>query len=243
MSRTDKEVEVAVKRLRHFVFYASDVQDLFDNWAKTFGYDYWQWGSFSELLGALGTIGAFLFGFWLLSREIDEKRRRHADAFITHFIYVRHPFNDEWKRYIEAHNSGTHAVTEVTVFERGKAGPDMIGVMGERDGLRMKFAPRFEGRLTIDLDGPPDDKKLFIEFTDIAGRTWRRSVDSGTYISRRRYNWTYWGTWFGTEPNKAKIRKRAGMQAFQPASRDDLDRIAALNKKEAEDDAKVGEPE
>lgn len=211
------------------------MQEFFDNWAKMFGYDYWQWGSFSELLGALGTIGAFLFGFWLLRREIDEKRRTHADAFITNFTYVRHPFDDEWKLHIEAQNSGTHAVTEVSIFERGEVGPDLIGVMGERDGLRMKFAPRFQGRLTIDLDGPPDEKKMFIEFVDVAGRTWRRSVDSGAYIPRRRYNRIYWGTWFGMEPDKAKIRKKAGRQAFQPASKDDMDRLAALDEKAAED--------
>lgn len=187
--------------------------DLWNNWAKFWGYDRWEWGSAADWLAALGTIGAFAFGFYLLKREISEKRSQHADALVTEATYIRNPFTNEWSVMLEVENTGRYSVTGVSLYQRDKGGPDLINFFGSHEALRWKLRPGKSQRKTTDLDQAPDQLGLFIQFTDVTGREWFRRVDDGRYMSRREYNRVYWGTWFG-QPDKRKIREKAGKKTI-----------------------------
>lgn len=189
-------------------------RDFWDGLARSFGYAEWVWGSAADWVAAIGTVGAFGFGFLLLRREIRERRSEHANALRTEPTFLNNPLSGKWSLVVDVENSGPSTVTGVSVYQKAVGGPDMIAFFGKYDNFRWKMAPGATQRRTIELDHAPAELKLFVEFRDVSGRQWRRSLDDQTYISRRRYNRLYWGTW-GGEPNKAKIRQQAGKVAFQ----------------------------
>ncbi len=183
------------------------------------GYDVWEWGNAADWVGALGTTGAFFFGFYLLRREANEKRAVHADALLTEATYVHHPFTKQHSVVLDVENTGKYPVSGVALYQYAQGGPDMIAIFGAHENFRWKFKPRHTQRRTVDVEKDPRELKLFVEFTDVNGTNWYRRLDDGRYFSRREFNRIYWGTWFG-EPDKAKIRKKAKKEAIQPPKTD-----------------------
>ncbi|MFP7762035.1 hypothetical protein [Marisediminicola sp. LYQ85] len=209
------------------------MRDFFDNWARFFGYDYWAWGSFADMLGALGTAGAFFFGFWLLARDSAEKRRKDADAFITDTTFVIRPVEQTRHMFLDVSNVGEHTITGAAVYEWAEGGPNAVQVLGEYVNFRWRFPPGHAEQKSIKVNRNSGETKLLIEFVDATGRKWFRSLDTGRYMSRRQYNKTYWGTCWGLEPDRAKIRQKAGKLAFQPATKEDEARIVNPSDKDA----------
>ena len=50
--------------------------ELWDNWAKMFGYDHWEWGSASDAFAAIGTVGALAVTLHIVRKD----RRDRAQA-------------------------------------------------------------------------------------------------------------------------------------------------------------------
>lgn len=56
--------------------------DLWDDWAKTWGYSQWEWGSAADWFAALGTIGALFAALWVLRTERTRSQRENAELVI-----------------------------------------------------------------------------------------------------------------------------------------------------------------
>lgn len=192
-----------------------------NSFARLFGYDEWAWGSAADWFAAIGTVGAFAFSFFLLQREIDSKRSKHADALISDAAFVHLALEKKWKVVVDIFNSGTHAILDGGVYAQGEHEPQLLAVFGDRKNFRHNLPVGASQHLPVDIDGNPNDRKLFIEFTDVTGRKWYRSLDDGRYISHRKYNRVYWRTWIG-EPNKRKIRQKHRGEVIQPTTSADL---------------------
>lgn len=211
------------------------LKDTLDWVVGLFGYDTWDWGILAEWFAAIGTVLTLALGYVLARREIRDRREAHANSFTTDARFVHQPFPNKWTLLIDVRNSGDHTIYDPNIWEYAEGGPHIIGFVGSYDNFRLKFQPKMKQRRSIPLTANPAECKIFIEFTDVSGRKWRRSLDDGRYIGEREYNRIYWGTMFGRAPNRAKIRQKAGKHAFPEATEEDLQKWDAAIKKEAKD--------
>ncbi|MFD6817727.1 hypothetical protein ACFWCH_12470 [Microbacterium sp. NPDC060132] len=162
--------------------------DLWDNWAKMWGYEVWDWGNTADWIGALGTSGAFAFGFYLLNLQRKTAERAKADGFVTWFAWEAKKGDDNKYTYdavIRAHNATDYHVPMVWVLneyaEKAFRRKRFVVDENEVNGL----APGEEG--VARLAGYTSDELplTLIEITDAEGRQWVRNLQTGTYLKEK----------------------------------------------------------
>jgi len=154
------------------------VKDFWDSLAALFGYDRWEWGSAADWVGAIGTIGAFLFGFLLFARDKQRQRRELADRFATWQEGGALPGTTS----VFAHNGADLPVVnstaliklDTTTYRRKPLTQDTAAGRSVPAGASTSITLR-------DTEATP--KKIWVEFTDGASRTWVRNLNTGRYLN------------------------------------------------------------
>ncbi len=163
---------------------------VWDGIAKFFGYEQWLWGSAAEWLGAIGTAGAFLFGFLLLARDRRKDEQQHADALTvairwetgsslgggrtyTLVVYMHNasdrPIPVLWITYQRADAKGTPTWYRLPV-NQGHAEPVMLD-------------PRKSSTVRIGGFDGPELPVIYVEFSDTRGKQWVRDIRTNEYLS------------------------------------------------------------
>lgn len=158
------------------------MRDFWDSVAQLFGYDYWEWGSAADWVGAVGTVGAFLFGFMIFARDRLRQTRELADRFATWLEKDVSPDTN----MLRAHNGSNLPVVDATILMR--VGTDIrrrdIGhdpAAGHSIGAGVSASIALRG----------DDANasvVYVKFTDGTSREWTRELQTGRYLNR----WQRW---------------------------------------------------
>lgn len=162
--------------------------DLWDNWAKMWGYDVWEWGNTADWVGALGTSGAFLFGFYLLNHQRKNAERAQADGFVTWFAWEAKKQPDGSYLYdavINAQNATDYHIPMVWVLNE----------IGDKSYRRKRFmvdgkekngvAPKEVGTVRLAGYGESELPLTLIEIKDASGRFWVRNLQTGEYLKKK----------------------------------------------------------
>ena len=140
----------------------------------------------SNVFAAVGTVGAFILGFVLLRREqhrdaeTAEDERRSQAARVSAWVKMYRRTDGARELAFHVHNASDMPIYEV---ELPLPGPD--GRAAEADAEFIGLVPPGQ---TIRRPAPKDWSRTYvqpepveIEFTDSAGREWRRN-EQGTLI-------------------------------------------------------------
>ena len=159
--------------------------DYWDGVAKFFGYSSWQWGTAADWVAAVGTAGAFLFGFLILRRDRRLLERSLADSFATWVEPRTISGSQERSEQLEVHafNAGAMPVRASFLVVPTEKGLDRIR-LGENTANGRAIGPDQSTSVVITMPRSADTTRLLVEFVDGRGRTWRRQVLNGNYVSR-----------------------------------------------------------
>lgn len=154
------------------------MKDFWDSVARIFGYDSWAWGTVADWVGALGTAGAFLFGFLIFARDKQRQRRELADRFATWLEKGSTPQPDK----LFAHNGADLPVVDArAIFRLPKGFESRDFDYATSSGRAVKA----ETSTAIPLrDNEASATEIYLEFTDGASRQWTRELRSGRYLNR-----------------------------------------------------------
>ena len=162
--------------------------DLWNNWAKMWGYDLWEWGNAADWVGALGTTGAFVFGFYLLDHQRRTAERSQADGFVTWFAWTTNQDADgkcTYEAVIRAQNATDYHVPMAWVIheyaEKSFARHRFVVDGKDANGL----APRDEGVVRIPGFSDRELPLTLVEIRDASGRFWVRNLQTGEYLGTR----------------------------------------------------------
>lgn len=168
------------------------------------------WGSVPDWVAAIGTIGSLYAALWLLKQEINDRRRHEAEAQTQSARAVSAWVQTGQDKYLfAAKNSGEEPVYDCVVY----SDLPIVDPVTKQRGVRMKdektpmgepwpyYLDRFLGvippgetsKFEIDSDsveyeyqGLPD---LWIEFTDVSGKHWKRDAGGKIHQITERTPW------------------------------------------------------
>lgn len=151
------------------------MREFWDSVAMFFGYNRWEWGTAADWVGAIGTAGAFLFGFLIFARDKHRQTRELADRFATWF----EEDSDTGTKTLHAHNGADLPVVNATaVLHRA-------GTLHSRDLPEITRSIKAGSSASIALRGKDAEAtSVYIQFTDGASRRWTRDLLTGGYLSR-----------------------------------------------------------
>lgn len=154
------------------------MKDFWDALAMAFGYDRWEWGSAADWVGAVGTAGAFLFGFLIFARDKQRQTRELADRFAT---WLEDGASAASKT-LYSHNGASLPVVEASALLK-------IGDSYVRKDLSHDTATgrsvKAGASASVSLRGnDAQASEVYIRFTDGASRRWMRELRTGRYLNR-----------------------------------------------------------
>lgn len=167
------------------------MRDFWDGLARTLGYEYWAWGTAADWVGALGTAGAFFFGFYLLMGEKKKDERRLADGFATWHEFVEKNATSGPKTYdaiVHAHNSTETPVPIAWIREVSRTGEFHVKstILGQKTANGYTISPGKATSVVLGGFASPDIGERYVQFADGAGREWVRSLRTGQYLQGRQ---------------------------------------------------------
>lgn len=152
------------------------------------GYEVWEWGNVADWIAALGTSGAFIFGFYLLNHQRKTAERAQADGFVTWFAWEAKKDADDKYVYdavIQAQNATDYHIPMVWVLNEyaDKSFKRKRFAVGGKDvnGL----APREEGSVRLAGYSDTELPLTLIEIRDASGRLWVRNLQTGAYLNSK----------------------------------------------------------
>lgn len=134
------------------------------------------WSAIGTVIGAIGTVGAFGVGLYLLGAQVLDRRRAQARLVSAWLKEIRKDEKPPLIFVIRAENGSTEPVYAVSVqLVYGNSGTFVrdVGVLGPGEAAELDLT--IPGMRPID---PAPD----ITFTDAAGRHWTRYGRSGSLI-------------------------------------------------------------
>ncbi len=161
---------------------------LWDNWAKFWGYDHWEWGTAGEWLGGIGTALALLATVHVIRADRLREKRKLADSFVTWVA------GDPWKNTPHAtgrmpivviENTGTVSVLAVHVFHFDGSGVYVIYDGSPAGSTHGSFPAGKRNEVEVKDFGYGKHDNIFISFVDANNVSWIRNAFSGKYIRRR----------------------------------------------------------
>ncbi|MFF2275583.1 hypothetical protein [Agromyces sp. NPDC058126] len=166
------------------------MRDFWDSIAQFFGYDQWLWGSAADWVGAVGTAGAFLFGFLILQRDKSKDERLQADAFATWYEFRERPavgsLSPTYDAIVHAHNGGSVPVPSAWITEATTGRTPAVAdrrVLGHKTGTGVSIGPAQSTSVVLSGFERKDIGDRYVEFFDGSGRQWVRSLRTGEYLS------------------------------------------------------------
>lgn len=179
--------------------------DLWDNWAKTWGYSHWEWGSAADWFAALGTIGALFAALWVIRADRTRSQRQNAELVIIRAdAAAGRKEADCVTRTVETriHNAGGIAIPQVTVFVRSG------GVVTHVDAADL-MPGESEKRISqiIGADYP----RFWAEIIDPRGKRLYKRLPSNDYVSVK----TFANEAFGRGTLRSRIINNTGFAFFR----------------------------
>lgn len=158
------------------------MKDFWDSLARIFGYEHWEWGSAADWVGAIGTAGAFLFGFLIFWRDKQRQRRELADRFATWLEAGASPQPDK----LFAHNGAELPVVDARAFFEVETGFLSLNFdYATSSGRAVKAATSTSIPLR---DNEASASEIYVQFTDGTSQQWIRNLRTGRYLNRwQRY--------------------------------------------------------
>ncbi len=166
--------------------------DAWDNWAKLWGYDSWQWGTAADWVAAVGTTGALLIALWVLKREQIDTKRVSADR-------VAISIDERWSDSVTDGTGNSLLVIE----NRNEASFPYVELYGRLAKPRVRpdsifathpttngedISPKEVITETVRTARSPKHRTILVAvLCDERGRKWYRDVLEDRYISEPKY--------------------------------------------------------
>lgn len=168
--------------------------DLWDNWAKIFGYDHWEWGSASDAFAAIGTVGALAVTLHIVRNDRRAKTEEQA-RLITGWWdadELEMPGDGQGSLatgylIVNVHNSSTLPVTGVSAIYFLKDGYGHNLPFGGNAKVRhTTLRPHTEGVFKGSVYGHKDDiDNVALVFYDANGVHWTRNLKTQEILQTR----------------------------------------------------------
>lgn len=150
------------------------MKEFWDSVAMLFGYDRWEWGSTADWVGAIGTAGAFLFGFLIFARDKQRQTRELANRFAT---WLEEDATTGTTT-LHAHNGADLPVINATALL------EIDGAIRLKDLPENTRSVKAGSSASVALrDKDAKATTIYIQFTDGASRRWTRELRTGRYLS------------------------------------------------------------
>lgn len=193
--------------------------ELWDNWAKMFGYDHWEWGSASDAFAAIGTVGALAVTLHIVRKDRRDRAQALARG-VTGWWEADEggvPIDEDDPSTIgriataltvTVRNSSAHPVTVLTAsyLRRGTGGAYLsvagtsgayLSVGGDPSRKNTTLRPNEETTFKGYIDGPASNiLNVLLGFYDNNGVHWTRNLETQeilpTTTSPFRRKFDYW---------------------------------------------------
>ncbi len=152
------------------------------------------WGNVAEWVGSVGTVGTFVFGFVILLREISQRKREDAEAFVVHASKkeghldligsIESKLSAAFT--ISAHNAGNKPVVYSTLRLGGRGEKELKiyrPLSGNKDQVMVP------GDYVIhEMPNVPysDEYEAYAEFIDGKNQLWVRDLIKHRFLSARK---------------------------------------------------------
>lgn len=161
--------------------------DLWDNWAKMWGYDVWEWGNTADWVGAIGTAGALIATVVIISSDKRRARQRRANDLITWVAadpYGGTPQATGLTPTVMIENTGDAPVPAIHVWHSDGSGFwAMYGLSAsEAKHGSLEAGKKVEVNVPEYNYGKHD--RLFLKFIDADNQHWTRDAMTGKYLRR-----------------------------------------------------------
>ncbi|WP_411699024.1 hypothetical protein [Conyzicola sp.] len=175
--------------------------NLFELWIGLWhGWGEWwptiDWGNASAWFSSVLTSVSVLLAVLIIRRDKARSALVHADAFVVwaDYIHVVGP-EPKWLVDVHSYNSGDRPIIRPYIMAYARPGVRALGTLKEREPNKIAVVIEPKATNTIQLmfpDQDPRDLKLYVDFTDMTGYTYRRLLNSNKYLNSRQINWRYW---------------------------------------------------
>lgn len=161
--------------------------EFWNDWARTWGYDVWEWGNVAEWVGAIATVGALLGTAIIIAADRRRDRRRYANSVVTWVAadpYGGTPHATGRKPIVMIENTGTAPVLAAFVHH-----VDGSGTWSKYSATSpgSKHGSLVAGE-AIELEIPDYNygkhDRLFFKFIDADNQHWTRDATTGKYLRR-----------------------------------------------------------
>lgn len=194
--------------------------DVWDNWAKTWGYDRWEWGSAADWVAAIGTAGALWATAIIISSDKRRDQRERANQLVTWVAA------DPWggtpqatgkKPSVLIENTGDAPILGVQVFHSDGSGYEHLAVVESKDAKHGSLPPGASEEIDIPTYTYGKHDRLYVVFVDANNQHWIRDAATGKYL--RRKPWPFSSLWVWAQFNAKRIKSRYDEQAEARAAK------------------------